>query len=130
MQKEFFVYSVAFAAVAPGLTAPGQIIIQADADFETQKLTFTSDVGGAAQTLNTLSIPKCNLLITDTGSGRNLMNKAIDLMCLFGNAQNPFILSVPKIFRANTSISFALTNYSAAETYNLQLSLIGAKLYR
>ena len=117
MQKEFFVYSVAFAAVAPGLTAPGQIIIQADADFETQKLTFTSD-------------PKCNLLITDTGSGRNLMNKAIDLMCLFGNAQNPFILSVPKIFRANTSISFALTNYSAAETYNLQLSLIGAKLYR
>ena len=130
MQKEFFVYSAAFAAIAPGVTSPGQIAVQADADFEVQKLTFTSDVGGAAQTASGLSIPKCNILITDTGSGRNLMNKTIDLMLLFGSAQNPFILSVPKILRANTIVSLALTNYSAAETYNLQIALIGAKLYR
>ena len=130
MVKDFYIYGVNFLSVAPGASPTVPLAIQADSDFEVHKLTFASDVNGAVQTDATRTIPQCTLIITDTGSGRQLMNQAIDLSTILGDGENPFILSVPRLFRANTSISFVLTNYSAAETYNVRLSLIGAKIYR
>lgn len=130
MIKDFYVYGVNFLSVAAGASPSVSLAIQADSDFELQKLTFASNLNAGVQTDSTRTIPQCTLLITDTGSGRQLMNQAIDLTTFLGNGENPFILSVPKIFRANTSINFVLNNYSAAQIYNVRLSLIGAKLYR
>lgn len=130
MIKDFYIYGVNFLNVSPGASPSQQLPIQADSDFELQKITFASDSAGGTQTDSTRVIPQCTLIITDTGSGRQLMNQAIDLTTFAGDGQNPFILLVPKIFRANTSINFVLHNYSSAQTYNVRLSLIGAKLYR
>lgn len=129
MRKEFFIYGANFLAVAPAAAPTQNIAIQADSDFEVQKLTFASDLNAGVQTSSTITIPQCTMIITDTGSGRQLMNQAIDFTTFFGNAQNPFILSVPKVFKANSNIAIVLTNYSAAQTYNIRLSLIGAKVY-
>lgn len=128
--RDFYIYGTNFLALGAGITTTNVIAIQADADFEIQKLTFASDLNGAAQTDSTRTVPKCSLIILDTGSGRQLMNQAIDLTTFFGNGANPFILPLPKTFRANTALSVALTNYSAAEIYNVRLSLIGAKVFR
>lgn len=127
--KDFYVYSSNFLAIAAGVTQTNSLIIQADSDFEIHKLCFNCDIGGAVVTDSTRPIPQCTLLLVDTGSGRQLMNQGVDLATIFGNALEPFILSVPKKLRANTALSLALTNYSAATTYNVRLSLIGAKVY-
>lgn len=129
MIKDFFIYGSNFLAIAAGATQTNTIAIQADSDFELLKLAYASDLNAAVQTDSTRTIPQCTLIILDTGSGRQLMNQGIDLTTIMGNGENPFILPIPKKFRANTALSLALTNYSAAQTYNVRISLIGAKVY-
>lgn len=127
--KDYYVYGVNFLAVAAGATQTQTLAIQADSDFEVLKLTFASNLNAAVQTANSETIPQASILIVDTGSGRQLMNQAIDLTTMFGNARNPFIIPTPKRFRANSAITFALTNYSTAEVYNIRLSLHGNKIF-
>lgn len=127
--KDFFIYGSNFLSIAAGATQTNTITIQADSDFEVTKLCFASDLAAGVQTDSTRTIPQCTLLILDTGSGRQLMNQGIDLTAFFGNGQEPFILPIPKKFRANTALSLALTNYSAAQTYNVRIALIGAKIF-
>lgn len=129
MIKDFYIYGANFLAVAAGVTQTQTLNIQADSDFEVIKLAYASDLAAGVQTDSTRTIPQCSILILDTGSGRQLMNQPIDFTTFFGNGQEPFILPVPKTFRANTSLSIALTNYSAAQSYNVRLSLIGSKIF-
>lgn len=127
--KDFFIYGSNFLALAAGVTQTNSIAIQADSDFDLLKLAYASDLAAGVQTESTRTIPQCTIIILDTGSGRQIMNQAVDFTTFFGNGQWPFILPVPKRFRANTSISIALANYSAAQSYNVRLSLIGAKVF-
>ena len=128
--KDFFIYGITFDSIAAGATATDNIQIQADADFETQKLTQTSDIAGAAQTESTKVVPLITVLIVDSGSGRQLMNEATAIPSLFGDGRIPFILPTPRIFAARSNITFTLVNFSAATTYRIRLSLIGTKLFQ
>jgi NAD(P)-dependent dehydrogenase (short-subunit alcohol dehydrogenase family) len=128
--KDFFIYGIDFTALAPGATATDNIQIQADADFETQKLTYFADIAAAAQTVTTQVIPLITVLITDAGSGRQLMNVATAIPALFGDGKIPFILPTSRIFAARSNITFQVSNFDAAVTYNLRLSLIGTKLFQ
>ena len=128
--RDFFIYGANFLALAPATTATQSISIQADSDFVVQKLTYHADIAGAAQTDSSQIIPNATVIITDTGSGRQLMNQAINLTDFFGTGQSPFILPQPKIFRANTLISITVVSYEAAETLNLRLSFIGVKSFQ
>lgn len=130
MIRDFYIYGTNFANIAAGATLTNIISIQADSDFEVQKMNFSSDLAAGVQTDSTRTIPQCSVVILDTGSGRQLMNQAIDLTTFFGNGLQPFILPMPKVFRANTALSIALTNYSAAQVYNVKMSFIGVKLFR
>jgi len=128
--KDFFIYDVDFLALAAGTSATQTVNIQADSDFVVQKLSYHANIANAAQTVNTRVIPLCTVLIVDTGSGRQLMNQAVDLTTFFGTGENPFILPQPKVFVARTNISIQLANYDATQTYNVRLALIGIKLFR
>lgn len=128
--RDFFVYGVNFLALAAGASATNSINIQADSDFVAQKLAYRADVAAAGQTYSTRVIPLCAVIITDTGSGRQLMNQAINLTDFFGTGESPFILPQPKVFRANSLISVTVANYDAAQTYNLRLSFIGVKSFQ
>jgi hypothetical protein len=128
--KDFFIYHIDFPSIASGASATDNIQIQADADFETQKLTYFSDIAGAVQTLSTQVVPLVTVLITDAGSGRQLMNVPVSIPELFGDGRIPFILPTPRIFAARSNITFTLANFSAATTYRVRLSLIGTKLFQ
>lgn len=128
--RDFFIYGVSFLGLAPGASATNSVSIQADSDFIAQKLAYSADLAGASQTDSSRVIALCDVLITDTGSGRQLMNSGVPISCFFGQGDSPFILPQPKIFRANTLISVTVTNNSAADTYNLKLSFIGVKSFQ
>lgn len=125
--KSFFVRGLNFLTLPAGATQTQTMLIQADSYFEIQKLTFASDLAAGVQTDSTRTIPQCTILITDTGSGEQLMNQTIDLTTIFGNGGNPFILPSPRFFAPNSAILVALTNYSASQSYNVRLSFIGTK---
>jgi hypothetical protein len=127
--KEFFTYQEDFAAIVSGASATGNINIQADSSFVLQKLTFKADIAAATQTANTRVLPNATVVITDTGSGRQLMESAVPITSLFGDGQLPFILPTPRLFAPRSTITVVVANYDAAATYNIQLSFNGYKLY-
>jgi hypothetical protein len=127
--RDFFVYNTVHAAVAPAGTNTQSVQINADADFQVEKLAFFADIAAAGQMASTLIIPLCTILITDTGSGRQLMDQALPIASMFGTGQLPFVLKQPKIFQARTNISVQVVNFDAANTYNVRLSFIGSKLF-
>jgi hypothetical protein len=128
--KDFYVYEVNFAGLASGASATQNINIQADSDFQVQKLTYLADVAAAGVTHSSRVVPLANVMILDTGSGRQLMDSAMPIPNIFGSGEIPFILSQPKIFAARSTVQVTVTNFDAAQTYNLKLSFIGVKMFR
>lgn len=130
VRRDFFVYGINFLALAAGAAANGSIQIQADADFELQKLSMFADVAAAGQTSASRVLPLVTVQITDTGTGRQVFNTELPIPAVMGDGQIPFILPTTKIFSANASIQFAVTNFDAAQAYNLRILLIGSKLFQ
>jgi hypothetical protein len=128
--QDFFIYEVDFLALAGLSTANGNIAIQADSDFKLLKMCYFADIAAAIQTEDTRVIPLCTCTITDQGSGRQLMSAFTPVPSIFGVGEIPFIMPIPRIFTARSIIAVAVTNLTAATTYNLRLSFIGAKLFK
>lgn len=127
---DFFIYTPGkFVTLGAGATLTQNINIQADSDFCLQKLTFQADLAGVAQTASGVIVPNVNVLITDSGSGRQLMNNVLPLTLIFGTGQIPFILPKPKWFAANSNVVIALTSFEAAVTPSIQLAFIGFKRF-
>lgn len=129
VSKDFYTYEQDFDALAFNDAATGNINIQADSDFVVQKLTYSADIVGTAQTDDSRVIPLIAVQIIDVGSGRNLFASSVAVPSLFGTGQLPFILPTPKLFPARSAITINASNYSASTTYNLRLSFIGYKLF-
>lgn len=127
--QDVFTYEVDFTALAAGASQSSSIQIENSSDFLWQKATFFADIASAAQTQSGQVLPLCTVLLTDSGSARQLMNSAVPVPNMFGVGYSPFILTNPKKFMARSSITVAVTNFSAATTYNLRLSFIGVKLF-
>lgn len=129
--EDFFVYAVpVFTALAAGASATNNIQIQADSDFVLEQITYTATIANAAFTSGARPIANCSMLITDTGSGRQLMSSAVPLWTIAGSAEQPFELPRPKAFVSRSTIAVQLNNFDAAQTYNVFISLIGRKLFR
>lgn len=127
-RREFFVYGINFTALD---TTPqqGAIQIQADADFEISKLTFFASIAFAEEEQATRILPQVSVQLTDTGTGRQMFNIPVMIPAIMGDGQIPFILPVTKVFSANSSVTVAVANLGAS-TYELQVNLIGSKIFR
>ncbi len=130
--KDFFIYSATFTGLAQNTTQQKNIPISDDSDFVILKTTFWVDDGlGSKFTPNTRQIPNVLVLMTDTGSGRQLMDAAQPVYNFFGTAENPFIFPMPKLLRRRTVLQLSASNQElAAATYRLTLSFIGVKIFK
>ena len=128
--KDFFVYSTGRFQVPQGTTVVQNIPIQADADFLVDTLSFAADIAGVAQTLNNLVIPNFSVVITDTGSGRQLMNIAIPLLVLFGTGNFQKELKYPRLFNARSNIQIVTNSFEAAIAPFISLNFIGCKIFQ
>lgn len=121
-------YQTLVSGLANGTSFPTQINIDAGTDFYWFATTYQADVGAAAQTEANIVIPLVTVVITDTGSQRQLMNAALPITTIAGPGERPYRLILPRLFRANSIISFNWANYSANQTYNLYLTMHGFRL--
>lgn len=126
---DFFIYEVDFSALASGASQTNSFTIQQEADFLLTKITLQADIAAAGQTESTRVIPLATIMINDTGSGRNLMSSAVPLANIFGTGGLPFILPRQRLFVASSVVNITLTNFGAANTYNIRLSFIGEKAF-
>lgn len=119
-----------FSNLAAGAAGTQIVTIQADSDFEWVYGAYQFNLANAAFTESTRPIPNCTVLITDQGSGRQMMNAAIPVENLFGMPGQPFELPLSKVFRANATIGAQVTNIDAATaTGQLRLTMIGYKIF-
>jgi hypothetical protein len=129
---DFFVYSTTIASRAASTSHTNSIQIQANSHFEVQKLAFAWFYGGAVADPNTtLAVPMVTVLITDTGSGRQWSDQAIQLTSLFGTGQLPAILPTPRVLPAASQITVQVNNLFTGQALPLlTLAFIGRKVYR
>jgi hypothetical protein len=131
--EDFFVYELDFTSgIASGASSSSSIQVQADSDFKWLKAAqFTvSSASTADQQYGTWVMPSLSIQITDSGSGRQLFLNSMPLPSIFGNANLPAVLPLPRIFKARSNIAVTLTNFSSVNTYYPRLSFIGTKLFR
>lgn len=96
----------------------GSSTIQIDAgyDFYWYAMTHLADSGGVAQTESDRIIPLVTVLINDSSASRNLANVPTPLDTLSGTGQLPYRMIRPRLFPANTVISFTWVSYVASGT--------------
>lgn len=130
LRRDFFVYGLDFLNLAAGATATGQIQIQADSDFELQKLTFFAErIGQPPPTESTRELPLVTIQITDSGTGRTLFSRPTPVPSIMGDGRIPFILPTTKVFTKNAAVVVVAQNYAPGAAYNLRLSFIGTKIF-
>lgn len=131
ISDEFYIYSSGrpAAALAAGGTTQFNIAIQADSDFLIEKLSFNADAAGATQTESTRLLPNVQVLLTNTGSGRALMNLQFPLTGLFGSGELPMILPRQYLLPASSTLAIQLVSFEAAVTPFITLNFIGRKIY-
>ncbi len=126
---DFFVYELDFAAAAPAGTPNLSFTVQANSHFLWQYAAYAADIAAAAYLDSTRPVPNVSAMITDSGSGRQLMSANVPIPAVFGTGQLPFQLPAPRLFKALSNVQVTLLNFDAAVTYNLKLSFIGLKLF-
>lgn len=135
--SEPFTYSIPFTAVT-GLNPSfsGTIQIQADADFAILQSTFDFALNTAATDTPAAELkPNMAVLLTDTGSGRQLMDRLVPINNLFGTAMLPYVWPVPRLLAASSTLQVQVACVNAlmdfgASVYTLTLSFHGEKRFR
>lgn len=125
LEKDFFIYTANFLPLAISATATTDIAIQSDSDFVivacVQLVLTDADAGPALQPLATVTL-------LDAGSGRQLMDRAVAVENLYGTAQRPAYLPMPKLIKRASTFSTTLTNLEATAR-NYRLSYWGFKIF-
>lgn len=128
--KDFFVYQLNFLALVAGAQATQALQFDASSDFTWLYSAYAADTAAAAVTEATRVYPLATVLITPSDSSAQFSNGiGVPIPAIFGNGENPFLMPVPRMIAARSSLSFQVNNYDAAATYNIRLSLIGIKNY-
>ena len=131
ISDEFYIYTTGRPAVGLALlgTSTTNIQIQVDSDFLIEKMSFNADLAGAAQTETSRVLPNVNVLLTNTASGRNLMNVQFPLTGVFGGGELPFILPRQYLLPGSSTLQIQLVSFEAVSVPFITLNFIGRKLY-
>lgn len=134
-----FTYTTNFVTpnqLAASATATLQFIVQNDSAFAICKSTYTiADVnnvavanlqpfgsGGASNLTGVLAT------MTDSGSGRSLMDNAVPIDSIYGTAQFPRIWPIPKILDPASTFATTLQNL-VATAWHVRLAYHGYKVF-
>lgn len=120
-----YAYTVTFSSLAPAATSSSVINVAANADFIVTEFHARANVSLAAQTISNMTAPLVRILVTDSGSNEQFTQAAVDIVtyATFGNYANE--LPYPRIVSGRSTLTVQLTNYSASETYNIDVVAMG-----
>lgn len=122
-----FTYTLNYLPATASVITTQSFLIQADSAF-----MYVKGCAVVTATDNTtfLTVGQWPFLITitDSGSGRDLMDTGVHLYNIFGTAERPFILPKPKLFDPNSTVTGKLQNLSATDR-NVRLAFNGYKVF-
>jgi hypothetical protein len=113
---QFLVANVTGLNGSTSLNGSSSLQIDNGYDFYWYAMTHQADLAGAVQTESSRVVPLVTLLMNDSSASRNLANNPIPLECISGSGERPYRLIRPRLFPANTIISFTWVSYVASGT--------------
>jgi hypothetical protein len=131
-----FTYTAPFQAaagansIAAGAVSLFNVQIDAGSPFMIVSQSYDANTANAARTAANFVIPNIRVLITETGSNRQMMDVAVAVYGLFGSGLFPYVLPIPKLMQPNSQLQIQATNHDAAAGYNLSLYFHGYKIYK
>jgi len=126
-----FTFNINFLPLAALNNATDNFITQADSAFAVVKTCFTISSVGEVFIANISDTPKFAPLLvtlTDSGSGRNLMNSPVAVNSLFGTAERPYIWARPKVLDPNSTFTAQVQNL-VATAFQVRLAFQGFKVF-
>jgi hypothetical protein len=131
LYEDLFFYSATFGSLAPSQSLPKTILIQTDSKFEWMKTTYYAILHGETPPTQNTDQHNITFFLTDSGTGRQLMNEPIFIGAVVGDGKRPAILSVTRIFQPNATITITASNVDATATYdNVEIVLSGRKIFK
>lgn len=129
--KDDFTYNVGLSGtLAPAASQSATFNIDGDSDFFLVKTAVHAMVGDDGTTYANNICPSVTVVITDTTSGRSLMNEPVPLPNIAGTGQLPFIWPIVRLFAAKSTIKVDFANITDGITYSdVELSFIGIKAF-
>lgn len=130
--KDWFSYPITFTTLVNGTPQSQNIPIDAGSDFFMTALTYiaTDAANTAAVTSSTRLICLATILLTDSGSNRQLMQNPVPLDTIAGDGAWPHRLIHPRLFQRNSNIQVVLTSFDANVTYGtVRLNFEGFRIY-
>lgn len=126
--RDFFTFGIDFLNIAAaGGTATGTFLVPSDSDFLIVALTGT-EVDPADEGLVIVSAP-LTIAITDSGSGRQLQNRAQAYPNIVGTGQLPAFMPYPKFIDRSSEVSATIVNNDPTQAARVRLSFIGFKIF-
>ncbi len=128
MPRDFFAYGVDFLNIAlGGGTGTEVFTVQNDSDF----LIVQVNAVVVDPTAEEVERPGSALTIafTDSGSGRQLQNRAMGFNNVVGTAQLPSYFPFPKFVDRASDFSTTIVNNGTAEAVRVRLSFLGFKIF-
>ncbi len=126
--RDYFVYGVDFLNIAAGATQTQTFVVQNDSDFLIVDLAGVEVDPVAEET--PLPPSALTIQITDSGSGRNLQNRALGYPTVVGTGQLPAYMPYPKFIDRASEVSVTVVNnHGAGQAYRIRLSFIGFKIF-
>jgi hypothetical protein len=123
-----YAYPLTFTGLAPAVTATQQLNITANADFLLLGVSYHANVAVGAQNIGNKTVAFARMLVTDSGSNEQFTQAAVDLENFCQNGQDERAMYYPRWIAGRSSLQVSLSNYSAAETYGIELAFNGVLL--
>ena len=128
-EADFFALDFAFGSIATLVTSTLSVNVQADSAFLWEQTTVVGNKNGEAEPWVSGRQFPFTVFLTDTGTGRQLMNVPVPLTNWAGRGDLPFILPQPRIFMPKATINMQLVSFSASTWDNVHVTLLGKKLF-
>lgn len=126
--RDFFMFNVDFLTIAAaGGSATGTFLVPSDSDFLIVSLAGT-EVDPADEGVVIPPDP-LTIAITDSGSGRQLQNRASAYPNLVGTGQLPGFLPFPKFIDRSSEVSTTIVNNDPTQAARVRLSFLGFKIF-
>lgn len=126
----FYSYSIPFTAAtgnqlaaAAGSQQTASVQIEAGTHFVAQQFIFDCRLA-AAPDLN----PSISVQVVDLSSNQPIFDRPLIISSVFGTAQLPYQLAVPRRFRANGGIQATVTNIAVGAARDVVLTFAGQKV--
>jgi|SRR5882672_1351545 len=127
--KDFFSYSVRFLPLASSGTLAGNFTVNNDSGFLLGGINVL-----ALNAAGTIVIPTSDILalilLTDSGSGREIMSDAIPVGSLCGTGQRQGLLYWPKFVPPASTVKVTVTSLDVTNAQNLYFSFFGFKVFK